>query len=117
MLFPRFQSIQAAERPVHNDASRQMIFLKKYPVRHGVGLRVVLPAQRQHLQPLVDDVGSVPAHADPVNMVQVCRLAADAALLCYQTVVDVLSANGIRPGDDVTLQLASRHNPSEIILL
>ena len=37
--------------------------------------------------------------------------------LAYQTVVDVLSANGIRPGDDVTLQLASRHNPSEIILL
>lgn len=37
--------------------------------------------------------------------------------LAYQTVVDVLSANGIRPGDDVILQLASRHNPSEIILL
>ena len=35
--------------------------------------------------------------------------------LAYQTVVDVLSANGIRPGDDVILQLASRHNPSEII--
>lgn len=30
--------------------------------------------------------------------------------LAYQTVVDVLSANGIRPGDDVILQLASRHN-------
>lgn len=55
-----------------------------------MGLRVVLPAQRQHLQPLVDDVGSVPAHADPVNMVQVCRLSADAALLCNQTVVDVI---------------------------
>lgn len=37
--------------------------------------------------------------------------------LAYQTVVDVLSENGIRPGDDVILQLASRHNPSEIILL
>lgn len=37
--------------------------------------------------------------------------------LAYQTVVDVLYANGIRPGDDVILQLASRHNPSEIILL
>ena len=37
--------------------------------------------------------------------------------LAYQTVVDVLSANGIRPGDNVILQLASRHNPSEIILL
>lgn len=37
--------------------------------------------------------------------------------LAYQTVVDVLSANGIRTGDDVILQLASRHNPSEIILL
>ena len=37
--------------------------------------------------------------------------------LAYQTVVDVLSANGIRAGDDVILQLASRHNPSEIILL
>lgn len=37
--------------------------------------------------------------------------------LAYQTVVDVLSANGIRPGDDVILQLASRHNPSEVILL
>lgn len=37
--------------------------------------------------------------------------------LAYQTVVDVLSANGIRPGDDVILQLASRDNPSEIILL
>ena len=37
--------------------------------------------------------------------------------LAYQTVVDVLSANGIRPGGDVILQLASRHNPSEIILL
>lgn len=37
--------------------------------------------------------------------------------LAYQTVVDVLSVNGIRPGDDVILQLASRHNPSEIILL
>ena len=37
--------------------------------------------------------------------------------LAYQTVVDVLSANGIRPGDDVILQLASRHNTSEIILL
>ena len=37
--------------------------------------------------------------------------------LAYQTVVDVLSANGLRPGDDVILQLASRHNPSEIILL
>ena len=37
--------------------------------------------------------------------------------LAYQTVVDVLSANGISPGDDVILQLASRHNPSEIILL
>lgn len=37
--------------------------------------------------------------------------------LAYQTVVDVLSANGIKPGDDVILQLASRHNPSEIILL
>ena len=37
--------------------------------------------------------------------------------LAYQTVVDVLYANGIRPGDDVSLQLASRHNPSEIILL
>lgn len=37
--------------------------------------------------------------------------------LAYQTVVDVISANGIRPGDDVILQLASRHNPSEIILL
>lgn len=37
--------------------------------------------------------------------------------LAYQTVVDVLYANGIRPGDDVSLQLANRHNPSEIILL
>lgn len=37
--------------------------------------------------------------------------------LAYQTVKDVLSLNGIKPGEDVSLQLASRHNPSEIIML
>ena len=37
--------------------------------------------------------------------------------LAYQTVLDVLSNNGVKVGDDVSLQLASRHNPSEIILL
>ena len=37
--------------------------------------------------------------------------------LAYQTVVDVLTANGVNVGSDVILSMANRHNPSEIIRL
>ena len=37
--------------------------------------------------------------------------------LAYQTVVDVLTANGVNVGSDVILSMANRHNPSEIIKL
>ncbi|MCQ2969855.1 MAG: MBL fold metallo-hydrolase [Clostridium sp.] len=37
--------------------------------------------------------------------------------LAYQTIADILSTNGISIGEHVALQMASRHNPSEIILL
>lgn len=37
--------------------------------------------------------------------------------LAYQTVTDVLNENGVTLGEDVILSLASRHAPSEIIML
>ena len=37
--------------------------------------------------------------------------------VAYQTVLDVLSSNGINPGQEVFLSLANRHNPSELITL
>ena len=81
MLLSVFQFPYPAQRLVQDDAAGEMVFVKKFTVAGVVVLSVVLPTQRQRLQALMEHVGTVPAHTNTVNVVQLGVLSAADTLL------------------------------------
>ena len=67
-----------------------MVFLLESLLSEIVVFRVVDSAERQCLHTLVNNFFSVSAEADPVNMVDIAGLPADAAFLMCKTPVNVI---------------------------
>ena len=80
----------AAQCSVQHDPAGQVVFVEKLLIGHGVGLLMELRAEGEGFQPLVEDVGPIPAHAHPVHVVELGGPSRNAALLSDKTGVDVI---------------------------